>query len=78
MHQKYPKVMAKLRTGCCLNKYLYKITKVVDTPYCHCGEVESREHYIMECSNLHDLRERLRLKLWQQTGLDWLIDIFDS
>ena len=30
----------------------------------------------MECSNLQDLRERLRLKLWQQTGLDWLIEIF--
>ena len=75
VHQKYPRVMAKLRTGYCLNEYLYKIG-VVDRPYCQCGEVESREHYIMECSNLQDLRERLRLKLWQKTGLDWLIEIF--
>ena len=75
MHQKYPRVMAKLRTGYCMNEYLYKIG-VVDTSYCQCGEVESGEHYIMECSNLQDLRERLRLKLWQQTELDWLIEIF--
>ena len=75
VHQKYRRVMAKLRTGYCLNEYLYKIG-VVDRPYCQCGEIESREHYTMECSNLQDLRERLRLKLWQQTGLYWLIEIF--
>ena len=31
----------------------------------------------MECENLQDLRERLRVKLWNQTGLDiWLTDMF--
>ena len=40
------------------------------------NRIEFFYHYIMECSNLQDLRERLRLKLWQQTGLDWLIEIF--
>ena len=38
--QKYPRVVSKLRTGCCLNEYLQKIG-VVDTPYCKCGEIES-------------------------------------
>ena len=63
IHQKYPRVVSKLRTGYCLNEYLHKIG-VVDTPYCECGEIESCEHYIMECSETQDLRERLRLKLW--------------
>ena len=42
VHQKYPRVMAKLRKGYCLNEYLYKIG-VVARPYCQCGEIESRE-----------------------------------
>ena len=76
VHQKYPRIVAKLRTGYCMKEYLYKIG-VEDTPYCECGEIESREHYIMECENLQDLRERLRVKLWNQTGLDiWLTDMF--
>ena len=75
IHQKYPRVVSKLRTGYCLNEYLHKIG-VVDTPYCECGEIE---HYIIECSETQDLRERLRLKLWQQTGMDlWSMEIFLS
>ena len=78
IHQKYPRVVSKLRTGYCLNEYLHKIG-VVDTPYCECGEIESCEHYIMECSETQDLRERLRLKLWQQTGMDlWSMETFLS
>ena len=52
---------------------------MVDTPYCECGEIESCEHYIMDCSETQDLRERLRLKLWQQTGMDlWSMETFLS
>ena len=38
VHQKYPRIVAKLRTGYCLKEYLYKIG-VEDTPYCECGEI---------------------------------------
>ena len=76
VHQKYPRVVSKLRTGYCLNEYFHKIG-VVDTPYCKCGEIESCEHYVIECSDLQDLRERLRFKIWQQTGLDiWSMEAF--
>ena len=78
IHQKYLRVVSKLRTGYCLNEYLHKIG-IVDTPYCECGEIESFEHYIIECSETQDLRERLRLKLWQQTGMDlWSMETFLS
>ena len=33
-------------------------------------------HYSMECEEFQDLRE-LRVKLWQQTGLDlWSMEVF--
>ena len=53
------------------------IKLVSEKPYCKCGEVESREHYILECPELEVLREQLKLKLFQQTGINlWLIDLF--
>ena len=72
---KYPRIMSKLRTGYCLNEYLYKIG-VAEEPYCRCGEIESCEHYLMECEELQDLREGLRVKMWQQTGMDlWSMEV---
>ena len=56
--QKFPRIISKLRTGYCLNEYSCKIG-VVEKPYCKCGEIESCEHYLMECEELQDLRERL-------------------
>ena len=56
--QKFPRLISKQRTGYCLNEYLCKIG-VVEKPYCKCGEIESCEHYLMECEEVQDLRERL-------------------
>ena len=50
---KHLRVISKLRTGYCLNEYFHKI--VIEKPYCKCGEVESREHYILECAELEDI-----------------------
>ena len=73
---KFPRIISKLRTGYCLNEYLCKIG-VIDKPYCKCGEIETVDHYIMECEEFQDLREGLRVKLWQQTGLDlWSMEVF--
>ena len=73
--QKFPRITSKLGTGYCLNEYLCKI--VVDKPYCQCGEIETVDYYLMECGEFQDLRERLRVKLWQQTGLDlWSVEVF--
>ena len=76
IQQKFPRITSKLRTGYCLNEYLCKIG-VVDKPYCKCAAVETVDHYIMECEEFQDLREGLRVKLWQQTGLDiWSVEVF--
>ena len=43
---------------------------------CKCGEIESCEHYVIECPEVKDLI-REELKLLQQTGLNlWSTDIF--
>ena len=74
--QKLPKIISKLRTEYCLNEYLCKI-RVVEKPYCKCGEIESCEHILMECEEVQDLRERLKVKMWQLTGKDlWTMEAF--
>ena len=74
--QKLPRIISKLRTGYCLNEYLCKIG-VVEKQYCKCGEIESCEHYLMECEEVQDLRERLKVKMWQLTGKDlWTMEAF--
>ncbi|MEW8548403.1 MAG: ribonuclease H family protein, partial [Candidatus Thiodiazotropha sp.] len=74
--QKYPRIFSKLRTGYCLKEYLNKIG-VADTPYCTCGDVESCDHFVLDCSEIGDLREEMKLKLLQQTGLNiWSMELF--
>ena len=69
-------ILSKLRTGYFLNEYLCKIG-VVGKPYCKCEEIESCEHYLMECEEVQDLRERLKVKMWQLTGKDlWTMEAF--
>lgn len=59
-----------------MNEYLHKVG-LSDTPICSCGEVESVEHYIQECQNYEDLRERLSVKLHQLTGIcEWTPALF--
>ena len=49
---------------------------VAEEPYCRFGEIERCEHYLMECEELQDLREGLRVKMWQQTGMDlWSMEL---
>ena len=70
---KHSRFLSKLITGYCLHEYFHKIG-VSEKPYCTCGEVESRE---LECIELEDLREQLKLKLLQQTGINmWSVDLF--
>ena len=48
---KFSRIISKLKTG-----YLCKIG-VIDKPYCKCGEIETVDHYIMECEEFQDLRK---------------------
>ena len=42
---------------------------VSDTRNCSCGEVETIEHYLLNCENYFNERERMRIVLFQQTGI---------
>ncbi|MEW8547060.1 MAG: ribonuclease H family protein, partial [Candidatus Thiodiazotropha sp.] len=73
---KFPRVWSKLRTGYCLNEYRHKIG-ATETPTCNCGAVETCEHYVEDCTEYMDLRDQLKVKLMQQTGLNmWALDLF--
>ena len=38
------------------------------SPYCSCGKPESVTHYLEECENYFELRERCRVEMLQKTG----------
>ena len=65
-----------MRTGYCLNEYRHKIG-LSGTPLCECGGTETREHYVEDCPEYTDVREELRVRLMQHTGInDWSLDLF--
>ena len=52
--------IAQFRIGYArLNDYMYKVG-VSDTRNCSCGEVETTEHYLLNCENFFSERERMR------------------
>ena len=68
---KFPRIISKLRTRYSLREYICKMW-VVENTYCKCEEMESCEHYLMQCEEVQDMREILKVKMWQQTGKDLL------
>ena len=64
--------IAQLRTGYAkLNDYLFKIG-VSDTKNCSCGEIETVEHYLINCEKYFNEREKMRTNLFYQTGISEL------
>ena len=62
-------LIAQLRIGYArLNDYLFKIG-VSQTRNCSCGEMETIEHYLLNCEKYFNERERMRTILFQQTGI---------
>ena len=59
--------IARLRTGqCCLNEYLHRLN-IIETPECECGaEMETIEHYLLNCGlydeERHELRKRVGIQ----------------
>ena len=63
------RIIHQLRTGYCqLNYYRHKIG-LEASPLCQCGDPETIEHYIEECTRYEDIRERLRTRLCRDTGI---------
>ena len=50
-----------------VNEYRHKLDPE-KTPFCSCGIPESVTHYLEECKNYSDLRERCRVEMFEKTG----------
>ena len=52
--------LSRLRIGhSCLRAHLFRF-RLVEDPYCSCGEVESIEHFLLHCPLYFEIREELR------------------
>ena len=68
--------IAKLRLGYNnLKEYQHKIGNT-DTNLCECGEVETVEHYLLNCKNYFNEREALRTHIFNTVGIiDFTCDL---
>ena len=61
-------IPAQLRTRYCyLNGYLHAVG-LKESPLCTCGEPESVKHFIEECEQYEEIREKFRSRLFFGTG----------
>ena len=52
--------LSRLRIGhVCLREHLFRF-RLVDDPYCTCGEVESIDHFLLHCPLYLEIREQLK------------------
>ena len=65
---KSERIIHQLRTGYCNLKYYRHKTGLDDSPLCQCGDPETVQHYIEECTRYDDIRERLRTRICRDTG----------
>ena len=62
------RIVTQLRTGYCyLNGYLHAVG-LKESPLCTCGEPESVKHFIEDCEQYEEIREKLRSRLFFGTG----------
>ena len=62
------RITSQLRTCYCyLNGYLHTIG-LEDSPLCTCGEPESVKHYIEDCEQYVEIREKLKSKMFFTIG----------
>lgn len=74
---KMQRVISQLRTGYCfLNEYLHRVG-IKDSPQCECGDPESVSHFIEVCEKYEECREKIRTRLFLQTGInDFSVKLF--
>ena len=59
-----------------LNEYNNKIDSS-KSPFCTCGRPETVTHFLEECEQYEDIRERCRIELYTATGnYDFLEELF--
>ena len=63
------KKMLQLRTGYSkLNDYRHKLWQV-ETRYCECGQIETVQHYLLECPLYDEARYTLLKRLREELGI---------
>ena len=61
-----------LRTGyCSLNEYRYKLNQC-ESSECVCGDIETVQHFILECPLYEDNRQKLQKNLFQKLVIPYL------
>ena len=62
-------IIRQLHTGYSKLKRLRQKIDSENSPYCLCGRPESVTHYLEDCENYKDIRERCSTELFQTTGI---------
>ena len=61
--------MLQLRTGySILSDYRHKLGQV-ESRFCECGQIETVQHYLLECPLYHEARYTLMKRLREQLGI---------
>ena len=61
------KVISQLRLGYTLNDYRHKIG-LEESPNCTCGEIETVVHFICDCEEYEEERQKLLTQMFYLTG----------
>ena len=60
--------ITSLRSGYTRLNYYKHLVNQIDSPNCTCGEPETVQHYLLECPNYDNDREKMRNDLFFATG----------
>lgn len=65
-------LILQLRTGyCSLNDYRHKLNHT-ESPECECGDIETVQHFLLDCPLYDDQRQHLKKNLFFQLGVNYL------
>ena len=65
-------IIHQLRTGYCkLNEYRFKLNQC-ESLKCDCGEIETVQHFLLECPLYEEERDQLLKNLFSQLGINYL------
>ena len=65
-------IILHLRTGYCkLNEYRCKLNQC-ESSECDCGEIETVQHFLLECPLYEDKRQQLLKNLFSRLGINYL------
>ena len=67
----FPTILQLRTRYCSLNEYRYKLNQC-ESSKCVCGDIETVQHFILECPLYEDNRQKLQKNLFLQLGIPYL------